>query len=252
MTTTGSNIAKNGFRNEDEIIGKFNDWAKDEDAQAWLVKMGYDLGKIEYVKAEKIKGTYKSDINVLVQVKLRKLLNAENIQVKLVSNKKGFNQTDKRWVSTYREMWHIPARVFELLEYFTGSKPPYRKDIRDEEKRRMFITGFEDEDQKLLVSWFQKNLILVVTDVIKGRGQFCAEWILVAQKTDRDARWVLININEAIQHYFGDGRVSVTKQGSLRLGNVTLQRKGGDGGKESANMLQFKVDPTELFEMESH
>ncbi|PIP30525.1 type II restriction endonuclease, partial [bacterium (Candidatus Howlettbacteria) CG23_combo_of_CG06-09_8_20_14_all_37_9] len=27
-----------------------------------------------------------------------------------------------------------------------------------------------------------------------------------------------------------------------------MQRKGGDGGRESAKMLQFKINPVELFE----
>ena len=27
-----------------------------------------------------------------------------------------------------------------------------------------------------------------------------------------------------------------------------MQRKGGDGGRETANMLQFKIDPTRLFD----
>jgi len=26
-----------------------------------------------------------------------------------------------------------------------------------------------------------------------------------------------------------------------------MQRKGGDGGRESAKLLQFKIDPGELF-----
>lgn len=26
-----------------------------------------------------------------------------------------------------------------------------------------------------------------------------------------------------------------------------MQRKGGDSGRDSAKMLQFKIDPTELF-----
>ncbi|MCR2123219.1 type II restriction endonuclease, partial [Campylobacter upsaliensis] len=35
-------------------------------------------------------------------------------------------------------------------------------------------------------------------------------------------------------------------QGSLKIGKVTMQRKGGDGGRESAKMLQFKIDPCKL------
>ena len=30
-----------------------------------------------------------------------------------------------------------------------------------------------------------------------------------------------------------------------------MQRKGGDGGRITANMLQFKLDPTELFDEEN-
>ena len=32
----GSQIAKSGFRNEDDIINKFNNWESDKDAQEWL------------------------------------------------------------------------------------------------------------------------------------------------------------------------------------------------------------------------
>ena len=30
---------------------------------------------------------------------------------------------------------------------------------------------------------------------------------------------------------------------------ITMQRKGGDGGRITANMLQFKINPAELFEI---
>ncbi len=74
----------------------------------------------------------------------------------------------------------------------------------------------------------------------------CAEWILVAQKIDNNARWVLININEALQHY-SEGDAIISLKGSLYVGKVTIQRKGGDNGRNTANMLQFKLDPTDLF-----
>ena len=35
----GSQTAKNGFLNEDDIVVKLNDWATDEDAQKWLLSM---------------------------------------------------------------------------------------------------------------------------------------------------------------------------------------------------------------------
>ncbi len=46
----GSQTAKNGFLNEDDIVDKFNNWQKDKEAQKWLLIMEYQLIKIEYVK----------------------------------------------------------------------------------------------------------------------------------------------------------------------------------------------------------
>ena len=52
----GSQTAKNGFKNEDEIIFKFNNWKIDKDAKQWLIIMRYNLEEIKFVKAVKIIG----------------------------------------------------------------------------------------------------------------------------------------------------------------------------------------------------
>jgi hypothetical protein len=95
--------AKEGFKNEKDIVAKFNNWENDEDAQSWLLIMEYNLSEIEYVKAI-VLSHYKADIQVQISVKLKTAIDAENLQVKLVSNPKGFNQIDKRWVDRYVEM----------------------------------------------------------------------------------------------------------------------------------------------------
>ena len=207
--------------------------------------MQYDLNEIEYVKAVVLHG-FKSDVNVQVQVKFKSAIDTENIQVKLVSNLKGFNQIDKRWLSHYKDMWNIPDDIYKLLQYYTGELKPYRQNIRD--SRRMFMDEFTIDEQESVLQWLSNNKTLILSDIIKGRGQFSAEWVLVAQKIKSNARWVLVNINQALQYYsLGDVRIS--PRGSLYIGNVTMQRKGGDGGRDTANMLQFKLDPTLLFEL---
>lgn len=45
---------------------------------------------------------------------------------------------------------------------------------------------------------------------------------------------------------FGSGEVEITKQGNLKIGKIGMQRKGGDGGRKSSQMLQFKINPVEL------
>ena len=239
----GSKIAKDGFNNEIEIANKFENWEEDVDAQQWLKTMGYVLEEIEYVHAEVLHG-YKTDVQVQVTIKLKKIIDAQNLQIKLVSNEKGFNQIDKRWIRNYKEMWNIPDNIVELLKYYTGENKPYRDDTKD--KRRMFMNEFTEEEQNEILEFFTQNKMLILLDIVKGRGKFAAEWILVAQKYENIFRWTLKPINVAINHY-SEGEVLITSRGSLKLGRVTMQRKGGDAGRDTANMLQFKVDPTELF-----
>lgn len=244
LVELGSQTAKNGFKNEKDIADKFNNWENDKEAQTWLIIMQYKLEEIEYVKADVLHG-YKADVNVKVQIKLKTAIDTENIQVKLVSNNRGFNQIDKRWLKNYNEMWNFPQNVYVALQHFTGELEPYIDNPRD--KRRMFIDEMNEEDRNAILNWFKDNKTLVVSDIIKGRGQFSAEWVLVAQKVDDNARWVLKNINEALQHY-SSGNVHMSPRGSICIGRITMQRKGGDGGRITANMLQFKLDPTELFD----
>jgi hypothetical protein len=242
----GSQTAKDGFRNEDDIVQKFNNWKRDEDAQSWLVLMNYKLKEIEYVKAIKISG-YKTDVQVQVTIKLKKAIDVENLQVKLVSNPKGFNQIDKRWVDKYAEMWNIPFQVVSILKRYTGEEKPSIKNPRD--KRRMFANEFSQTEQNLILGWLNKNQSLIVSNILKGQGKFASEWMLVAQKVEKNARWILKPMNYCL-NFFGNGDIKITKRGNFKIGKITMQRKGGDSGRDTAKMLQFKINPAELFEIE--
>ena len=255
MAKSGSEIAKGGFENEQEVADKFNKWREDLDAQTWLEIMMYNLDEIESVHAEKFGAQgYKSDINVVINItivkrsKQTRLTSVENIQVKLVSNSKGFNQVEKKKVDAYTEKWHFTPEIVRLLKHYDGELPPYKEQTRD--SRRMFVDEFTEEEQALLKDYLQKHIVMIVSDVIRGRGRFAAEWTLVINKHE-GYHWVLIAINEAIPCYLGDCNVTFTSKGNIHLGNITLQRKGGDGGKDTANMLQFKADPMILFNEET-
>lgn len=241
----GSQTAKNGFRNEDDIVDKFNNWENDEDAIKWLVIMNYIIEEIEYVRAIKISGN-KADVQVQITIKLKTAIDAQNIQVKLVSNEKGFNQIDKRWIDKYVELWSIPSDIVNILKRYTGEIEPNINNPID--KRRMFVNEFTLIEQDNLSKWLYQNKGLIVSDILKGRGQFAAEWMLVAQKTNSNSRWVLKPINICLNH-FGQGIIEYTDRGNIKLGRITIQRKGGDGGRDTAKMLQFKINPAELFDI---
>ncbi len=132
----GSNTAKNGFKNENFVVNTFNNWQNDTLAQSWLKAMKYNLRDIQSVKAQKIKGGFKADVQVviLVQIKLQNLQDVQNIQAKLVSNPQGFNQVDKRWLKNYNELWNFPDELLEILQYFTGEKSPKIKTLKIKEE----------------------------------------------------------------------------------------------------------------------
>ena len=205
--------------------------------------MGYKYEEIEKVEAIKLHG-YKTDVQVQITVYLKKIIAAENLTIKLVSNPTGFNQIDKRWIDKYVEMWNIPEDVADILKRFTGEIKVKQKNLKD--SRRMFFNEMENTEVDKVLKFFTKNKVLIISDLIKGNGKLSAGWMLVALKSKNGITWVLKSINHAM-NIFSEGEVEVSKRGSLNIGQITMQRKGGDGGRDTANMLQFKTNPVLLF-----
>ena len=110
----------------------------------------------------------------------------------------------------------------------------------------MLLSEFSNEDQEKILDFFRQNKILIISDLLKGRGEFSADWVLVILKANNESKWILKSINEAM-NVFGNGDIRVTSQGSLKIGRIGMQRKGGNGGRDTAKMLQFKINPVELF-----
>lgn len=250
LVKRGSLTAINGFKNEDYAVSEFNNWKESALSQEWLIAMKYNLEEIETVRASKVNGSYKADIQVeiKIEIKLKHLTDTQNIQVKLVSNPSGFNQIDKRWLKSYKEMWNIPTDTYELLQHFTGELSPKVSNVKDD--RRMFMNEFSQSEQQKLLNFFTQNQTLIVSDILKGRGKFAAEWMLVILnlKDEVGIDWVLKPMN-IVMNFFGNGSVEISPRGSIKIGRITIQRKGGDNGRETANMLQFKINPTELFQI---
>lgn len=237
----GSQTAKNGFKNEDEIRDKFNNWKTDSDARGWLVAMNYKLADIENVTATKPHGE-KADVEIVVRTKTGE--KKDGISIKLVSSPNGFNQIDKRWLSTYAKMWKMPVDVQNALKLFVGETEP-TKTSRD--ANRMFLNELEPQEQKAVIDFFAANKETIVSDLFSGDGAYAAGWVMVAFKATENTRWVIKSDADTIK-FFSEGKVELTRNGNLKIGRITMQRKGGDGGRETAKMLQFKINPALLFD----
>ena len=111
-----------------------------------------------------------------------------------------------------------------------------------------FMDELSNQDQEALFDFLKNNQTLIVNDILKGRGKYSAEWMLVIIKDKEPIKWVLKPIN-VVLNFFGNGEIKMSPRGSISLGKITMQRKGGDNGRPSADMLQFKIDPTKLLDI---
>ena len=158
----GSVTAKGGFANEHDIVAKFQNYQTDSEAQVWLSIMGYELNKIDRLKAlhiptrlnqkrvrefgispDKMAETQKykkADIQVQLMITIDDIIYRENISLKKAKQSANFNQIDKRSVDTYQTMWQFNDTVANTLKKFTGATLPTdteAENLRD--KRRWYL-----------------------------------------------------------------------------------------------------------------
>lgn len=270
----GSLTAKGGFANEKDICEKFNSWQSDKEAQYWLELMGYDFKKIKNIRAIQIPTKIKkenlalynisedeyenfirfkkADIQIQLTIEIAHIFKIENISLKKANSKADFNQIDKRSVKSYQEMWKFDDDIALWLKLFSGEILPQKYPELLEisilkESRRIFANEMPNNIQNKIIDFFETNKILVINDILRGRGGLAVDWILVTRKNeDETIDWILKDINTAL-NFYGKGDVKISPKGSWQIGKITLQRKGGT---PDPTKLQFKFKPCDLFEIE--
>lgn len=130
-------------------------------------------------------------------------------------------------------MWGFDDEVALWLKLFTGELNPksYSKligkaTLRD--KRRLFIDEMPKENQNKIIDFFKRNRIMVVSDILKGRGGLSANWMLVTRynRNEDTTTWIMKDIN-TVMNFFGGGDIVVSPRGSFYISRITAQRKGG-------------------------
>ena len=274
-TELGSKTAKGGFANEKAICKKFNVWKKDEEAQEWLKIMGYNIKKLNSVKAiqiptrikksdlfkfgvneeeyEQFVRFKKADAQISITIKIGYILKIENLSLKKANKDADYNQIDKRSVANYQEMWKFEDDVSFWLKLFTGELNPKEytkktgiKIFRD--NRRLFLNEMPEIIQNIIIKFFERNRIVIINDIIRGRGGLAADWMLVTRldRVNNTTTWTLNDIS-TVMNFLGKGEVCISKRGSLHIGKITMQRKGGT---PDPTKLQFKMKPCQLFNLD--
>ena len=233
----GSYTAKGGFKNEADIVFKFNDYKNDNEAQLWLNTMGYNYQNIHKLVATQIPPR----INKNTALSLGVLEN--NFNETTTFKKADIHIKLEVIVDKYKNFWNIPETVCETLKLYTGEKKPMpTKKTRD--KRRMFLDEIEKSKVDKLISFFHENKLCIFSDVLRGRGALSADWLLVTKKKNNKIDWILKDMN-FVCNFFAKGPIMISHRGNLKIGKMTVQRKGGTPDPES---LQFKLNPLDLFD----
>lgn len=262
----GSRTAKGGFDNENNVVQKFINYKNDPQAIAWLNIMGYEIETIKSLAAIQIPTRLnrklvnqfglnetlfdetqkykKADVQVQLTITTEDgIIYRENISLKKAEA--NFNQIDKRPVETYQKMWNFDDQIATLLKKFTGETQPTAAEavyLRD--PRRWYLDELPREQVSQLLAFLNNNKLLILSDILKGRGMLSAEWFLVTkQNSDGGYDWILKNINEVL-NFYSQGDIRISDRGGLILGRLTAQRKGGTPDPTS---LQFKMKPLDLF-----
>ena len=213
--------------------------------------MGYDPDKIDHLCAQTTRNMgffNKADVLVLVES------NVEWISVKKFTA--SFNQIDKRWTDAYGVLWKIPNDVIEIIKKYCGEEGHRPSDLLTDAElksitdvRRFNMNELSQKHREQVLNFFNDNRQKIVKDVVSGRGKAAAKWMLVVEEEkDSPKRPVVIPISLAIKYCVG--KATITANGNIKLGNLTVQRKGGDGGAKTAQQLQFKFSPKGIFDLQ--
>jgi hypothetical protein len=134
-----------------------------------------------------------------------------------------------------------------LLQCFTGEKLPilYDEQKTFRKKNRMFLDELKESDLKELLSYFETHKESFLQTAFLGLEKELEPHYLVCIQGSDLSSAKFINMSKVLSLAL-NGPVELTPRGSLKIGKVTLQRKGGDGGRESAKDLQMKIKPKDF------
>ena len=193
----------------------------------------------------------KADVQICLIIKLGNITKVENISIKKANINADYNQVDKRTVDSYQEMWGFSDDIPIYLKLFTGEfkAKDFPNIINTKDciipEKRVYLTEFRKDIQEKIKEFFETNKLLIISDILRGRGALSADWILVTKNDEDNVEWILVDINVAMNH-FAYGNVTISQHGSLYIGKITMQRKGGT---PDPTKLQFKIHPCSLFEV---
>lgn len=231
LSLTNSNTAKNGFKEEENMIKDLNN-----NEELHIAFETFINKKITKTFAKYADNHSKIDIN-----------NIDNICIQVKKYKKGqFGQVDRHWIDEIINkiplMKNIEKYLKNLCEY------PLKEcgKIIDKSKsiKKLNNTNYTNDE----LNTFLKNINERKKEILKfafcGYSEACPQYLCGVEydKNNKRNKIIIYNIIDVLT-YLEQFDFKIKKSETvIELGDCfTLQRKGGDGGKKSSNQLQFKL-----------
>ena len=141
----------------------------------------------------------------------------------------------------------MPPNIVTVLKKYCGTEgyrpmDMNRTSVKDE--RRFFLTELPKDEQQAMIDFFSKVKDQIVNVVFRGEKPPYADYMLVTQPGLANS--AIVDMKKVMMYYSGSAHI--TKRGNLKLGKITVQRKGGNGGGPT-QMLQFKFSPKHVFDI---
>ena len=228
--SSGSSTAKNGLQEEQNIVDLLNGSLSMRHDIATLLQGPIDTHNVSNATLEK-NGKIKSDFHVCGVGSSHKK-----------TKEKQFQQVARHNVSLVVEDIPALAQIGDML------KAMCEKDA-DGQLKKLNLQNFRQDQLDNLTTLLETNKRAIFERFLQGKDVIKPQLLSVSVFDAANTRKQLffVKMVDAIE-FFMSGKVSIRPKGTvIDFGNgFTFQRKGGDGGKPSANQCQFKIVPTFL------
>jgi len=263
----GSRTASGGFRNERYFRDLLNNSLDSEEARDLLNQLNINYHKIKILEVKKLGGIYKPDNQIFIK------FNDGTSQTINISNKKqddfGFNQLDRRTVDKYSEIFSLSSLTKNTLKKYCGvrgfspldllnsgelPKEQYLRLIDIPEKKthteeaskggRFYLNELSNEEKESVISEFESKKEQIMLFVLNGDDvNYPVDYVVVTKISKKKQKYdhLVFTLEEifrkACERDFYLSNVTRKYGSNLRIGAITVQKKGGTGGSTN---LQFK------------
>ena len=141
--------------------------------------MGKNIPLVQYDELQTFK---KADILVQIELFSKISIFTHKISCKKADQSANYNQLDKRKVSKYKSFWDFDEDIKYGLELFTGEMKA--EEIKSKKNNRLFMNEIPQFYIKKIFDFFNINKKVIISDIIRGRGFFATDWMLVTRKVE--------------------------------------------------------------------